>query len=113
MCSKYFQSRPLPFYVKKEANLCSSLYNGSDAAKKCEYENCKYVHDIDHYFADKPEDIGDVCPVYTTKGFCPRGLTCRFAKNHLDENRNNRKQDWYDEAKANDTVNFMTAGKKI
>lgn len=97
--------------MNREANLCSSLYNGPDAAKACSFENCKYIHDVNQYFAEKPEDIGSVCPVYTTKGFCPRGLTCRFAKNHLDENRNNIKQEWYDEATANDSVNFMTSGK--
>ncbi|XP_031617618.1 tRNA-dihydrouridine(47) synthase [NAD(P)(+)]-like, partial [Contarinia nasturtii] len=85
-----------------------TLYNGPTNAKECTYEKCKYVHDIDRYFAEKPDDIGPLCPVYSTKGFCPRGVTCRFAKNHLDENRNNCKQDWYDEAQANDSVNHMS-----
>lgn len=98
--------------MNREANLCSSLYNGPTAAKPCAFEKCKYVHDLDQYFAAKPEDIGQVCHVYSTKGFCPRGLTCRFAKNHLDENRNNLKEDWYDEAKSNDSVNHMTSGMK-
>lgn len=106
-----FQSRPLPFKVNREANLCRSLYNGPDSGEKCPYEKCKYVHDIDQYFAEKPKDIAPVCPVYSTKGFCPRGLTCRFAGNHLDEGRNNCKQDGYDEAKANDSVNFISTGK--
>lgn len=96
--------------MNREENLCRSLYNGPDAAKPCPYEKCKYVHDLDNYFAEKPEDVGLTCPVYSTRGFCPRGLTCRFAKNHLDENRNNRKEEWYDEAKANDTINYLASG---
>lgn len=100
----------MPFKVKREANLCSSVYNGLAMAKECAFEKCKYVHDLDSYMADKPEDIGPVCPVFSTKGFCPRGLTCRFAKNHLDEHRNNIKQDWYDETKASDSVNYLSSG---
>lgn len=70
------------------------------------------MHDIDRYFDEKPEDIDSTCPIYSTKGFCPRGLTCRFAKNHIDENRNNCKQDWYNEGTANDSVNYLSAGMK-
>lgn len=97
--------------MNREANLCRSLYNGPNSGEKCPYEKCKFVHDLERYFAEKPADIGLVCPVYSTKGFCPRGLTCRFAKNHVDENQNNCKQDWYDEATANDSKNYMTTGK--
>lgn len=96
--------------MNREANLCKSLYQGPDGGEKCPFEVCKFVHDVDRYFAEKPEDIAAVCPIYSTKGFCPRGLTCRFATNHIDENRNNCKQDWYDEAKSHDSVNQLTPG---
>lgn len=96
--------------MNREANLCRSVYHGPGSGEKCPYDVCKFIHDIDRYFAEKPDDIGPVCPIYTTKGFCPRGLTCRFAQNHIDDNRNNCKQDWYDEATANDSVNQLTQG---
>lgn len=84
-------------------------YNGP--GEECKREHCKFVHDLDSFLAEKPEDIGPICPIYTTKGFCSRGLTCRFASNHMDENRKNIKQDWYDETKAADSVNQMTTGE--
>lgn len=94
--------------MRKFDNLCMAFYNGPS---KCDRENCKFVHDLDQFLAEKPEDIGPVCPIYSTKGFCARGLTCRFAKHHMDENKRNLKQDWYDEAVVVDSVNQMPAGK--
>jgi tRNA-dihydrouridine synthase 3 len=41
----------------------------------------------------KPEDIGETCYIYSTKGFCHYGITCRFAKNHVDENFKNLVQE--------------------
>lgn len=33
---------------------------------------------------NKPDDIGETCYIYNVNGFCQYGVTCRFAKNHLD-----------------------------
>lgn len=96
--------------MNREANLCTSLYQGPGSGEKCLYNVCKFIHGIDRYFAEKPDDIDLVRSIYSTKGFCPRDLNCRFAKNHIDENRNNCKQDWYDEATAQDSVNQLTMG---
>lgn len=32
----------------------------------------------------KPPDIAEHCPIYSTKGFCPYGIACRFGKEHID-----------------------------
>lgn len=68
------------------------------------------MHDLDKYLAAKGDDIGPVCPIYSTKGFCSRGLTCRFGSSHIDENRNNCKAEWYDETAASDSFNQITSG---
>lgn len=100
----------MPFILKKHDNLCRSLYNGPTEKNECPFENCKFTHDIDVYLGDKFDDVGETCPIYTTRGFCSFGITCRFAKNHIDENKRNVKQDWYDAAKG-DSSNFLSSGE--
>lgn len=100
----------MPFVQKKHDNLCRSLYNGPTATNECPFENCKFLHDIDEYLSDKFEDVGDTCPIYTTRGFCSFGITCRFAKQHIDENKRNIKSDSYDEKKSGDSFNFLSSG---
>lgn len=89
--------------------MCNSFFNGP-GSKDCKFTNCKFIHDVELYLAKKPADIGPLCHVYSTKGFCARGLTCRFAKSHIDENGRNIKSDSYDESAANDSVNQITSG---
>lgn len=61
--------------------LCKVLANGLDA--KCDRENCKMSHDLKAFLDKKPADLGEKCPIYSTRGFCTFGVTCRFSKNHL------------------------------
>lgn len=68
--------------------LCRLLVDG-DADAKCDRENCKFLHDVSAYMDSKPPDLGDRCPIYSTKGFCMFGLTCRFANCHLSEDKKN------------------------
>lgn len=80
--------RPV-FRESFDDKLCRALIDGS--VKECPREDgkCKFSHDIKAYLDKKPPDIGEKCPVYSTKGFCLYGITCRFGKNHLtDENVN-------------------------
>lgn len=81
--------------------------------KKCSLENCRYVHDLQQYLADKGEDLGEKCVIFETKGFCPRGVTCRFAKSHLDEEGRNIKATHYDENKPPTTFNGITSEMQI
>lgn len=102
------QARPLPFKAKKEDNLCKAFFDGPDG-KECKFPNCKFIHDVEHYLDKKPADIGPLCHVYSTRGFCARGLTCRFAKSHIDENGKNIKSESYNESAASE-VNHISAG---
>lgn len=103
------QVRPLPFKARKEDNLCSSFFNSPDG-KDCKFTNCKFIHDVEQYLTKKPEDIGSMCHIYSTRGFCARGLTCRFAKSHIDENGKNIKSESYDASAAIESVNHITNG---
>ncbi|KAL0269137.1 UNVERIFIED_CONTAM: hypothetical protein PYX00_006964 [Menopon gallinae] len=74
--------------------LCSSLIDVPEdlpTLPKCEYNNCKYLHNLNKYLETKPPDIGDKCFTYETKGYCPRGVTCRFGKSHLTDTGRNKK----------------------
>lgn len=55
---------------------------------------------------------GDKCYIYSIKGFCPRGLTCRFASAHIDADFNNLKADFYDENASPTSFNGITSGIK-
>lgn len=71
------------------------------------------MHDIEKYLSDKPADVGNTCYIYSTKGFCPRGLTCRFAGAHIDGDLNNLKSDKYDELAPKTTLNQISFGKLL
>lgn len=105
------QSRKAAFKVLKGDNLCKSLFDGADSIIKCPFEKCKFVHDIEKYLSEKPADIPGTCYIYSTKGFCARGVTCRFAHAHLDENLNNQKSELYDPNAPKTTVNQISPGK--
>ena len=63
--------------------------------------------------ANKGEDLAQNCPVYDAKGFCPRGVTCRFAKAHLDSEGRNIKSAQYDENQPPTTFNGITSELQI
>lgn len=80
------KKRPI-FRESLDDKLCRSLIDGSE--QKCPKQVCKFSHDLAAYLDKKPPDIGEKCPVYSTKGFCSYGVTCRFSKNHLTEDNKN------------------------
>lgn len=82
------KNRPAPYKVKRESQLCNSLANG-DPTSSCSYPNCVYLHDVKKYLEEKPKDIGESCYIYSQTGHCQYGLTCRYADNHLDEEKRN------------------------
>ncbi|XP_075150165.1 dihydrouridine synthase 3 [Haematobia irritans] len=107
------QNKNRPVYKDdRTTHLCNSLINGP-TEKKCSLENCRYVHDLDQYLSSKGEDLGDKCVVFEVKGFCPRGVTCRFAKAHLDSEGNNIKASSYDENAPASTFNGITSELQI
>lgn len=83
------KKRPI-FKVKNKDQLCSNYMSVLEGQEPyCRFENCKYSHDVKAYLENKPPDIGESCYVYSTLGFCPRGATCRFSKQHIDQDFRN------------------------
>lgn len=77
-----------PVWIQSlDDKLCRSLIDGNE--KTCPKEVCKFSHDLAAYIDKKPTDIAEKCPVYSTKGFCHYGVTCRFSKIHLTEDNKN------------------------
>ncbi|XP_018788386.1 PREDICTED: tRNA-dihydrouridine(47) synthase [NAD(P)(+)]-like isoform X1 [Bactrocera latifrons] len=105
------KNRPV-FKQDSSLFLCHSLMNGPDL-EKCAHANCRYVHDLAAYLKSKPEDLGVKCPVFDAIGFCTRGVTCRFAKAHLDAEGRNIKSPHYDENKARTSMNGITSELQV
>ncbi|XP_044149401.1 tRNA-dihydrouridine(47) synthase [NAD(P)(+)]-like isoform X2 [Bufo gargarizans] len=83
------KSRPHVKYHQLEQNpLCPSIVQ--ERPSKCFYGNkCKFLHDREKYMSGKLEDIGPKCYLYETLGKCIYGISCRFAKSHLDDGYKN------------------------
>ncbi|KFB39312.1 AGAP009171-PA-like protein [Anopheles sinensis] len=86
------KARQLPFKQDDALRLCKSLLDGNvpeGEGKKCQNANCRFSHDVEKFLQLKPKDIDGKCYIYSTKGYCSFGVTCRFAGEHLDENNRN------------------------
>jgi len=83
-----------PHYKVDKVKLCLPYISMSAGSPPvCNYTNCKFSHDVKAYMDIKPQDVGTVCPIFASLGHCERGITCRFAGSHLDENLNNLKNE--------------------
>jgi tRNA-dihydrouridine synthase 3 len=73
--------RPV-FRESADDKLCRGLLDGEET--QCDRgDKCKFSHDLKAYLEKRLPDIGEKCPIYTTKGFCLYGVSCRFGKSHL------------------------------
>ena len=92
--------------------LCPTLHsNGSTGAAVCNFgAKCRYSHDIKGFLETKPDNIGDTCYMYTTYGYCPSGIACRFGAAHISsEGRNVINDDLYSpEAMSSTVVNVIS-----
>ncbi|KAG5676616.1 hypothetical protein PVAND_006436 [Polypedilum vanderplanki] len=116
------KQRPV-FREAFDDKLCRALVNGEEG--KCNREVCKFLHDIKAYLEKKPKDLGEKCPIYSTKGFCPYGISCRFGSEHVTDDFKNmnidKKQDEEDRSMSYDvqislrkkTYDFSKADKII
>ncbi|XP_058815845.1 tRNA-dihydrouridine(47) synthase [NAD(P)(+)]-like isoform X2 [Topomyia yanbarensis] len=85
------KNRQLPFKVKDDARLCKTLLDGlTTGENKCTNDRCRFSHDLERFAQLKPKDIGDSCYIYSMKGYCNFGVSCRFAGAHLDEKFTNK-----------------------
>ncbi|KAH8410085.1 hypothetical protein KR009_005839, partial [Drosophila setifemur] len=105
------QNRPV-FKDARYSHLCHSLMDGA-GGEPCSLANCRYVHDLDAFLAAKGEELGIECYVFTTKGYCPRGVSCRFSKAHMDEQGRNIKREDYDENANKTTFNGISAELQV
>lgn len=101
------------FRLPRTAGLCKSFMNGPEPEQPCAYDKCKYMHDVSAYLIAKGADIGQTCHIYSTRGFCVRGVTCRFAGGHLDAAlKNLRNEELWDATKWDlETVNSISNGE--
>lgn len=81
------KSRNCTYYQHPNEHLCSNLIDGREEGS-CQYDKCKFLHNIEEYLEKKPKDIEKTCYVYSIKGRCPRGLTCRYGNNHIQNGKN-------------------------
>ncbi|KAM4705376.1 tRNA-dihydrouridine(47) synthase [NAD(P)(+)]-like isoform 2-T2 [Rhinophrynus dorsalis] len=83
------KSRPHMKHSHFEENkLCPSITQ--ECTNKCFFgEKCKFLHDVEKYMSGKPDDIGPNCHLYETFGKCIYGVTCRFAKSHINQDFKN------------------------
>ncbi|XP_017081527.2 tRNA-dihydrouridine(47) synthase [NAD(P)(+)]-like [Drosophila eugracilis] len=105
------KNRPV-FKDERYSHLCHSLIDGT-GGQPCSLPNCRYVHDLDSFLAAKGEDLGPECYVYTTKGYCARGVSCRFAKAHTNELGRNLKREDYDEKAPPTTCNGVSSELQV
>lgn len=105
-------NRPV-FKEDVSLKLCRSVYNGPDSGV-CNFSgNCKMTHDVAKYLELKPKDISDTCYIYSTKGFCRFGVSCRFAKAHLDEKFQNLGTAPVEEVPTNEGSDFPKRTKDL
>ena len=97
---------------KQEVKLCSNIAKGVE----CQYKDkCRFSHDLKEWLDTKVTDIGAVCYIYQTHGYCPFGLSCRFSADHVEYVNNeagelvaiNKKKEGYTAHNKN-TVNSLS-----
>ncbi|KAK5646984.1 hypothetical protein RI129_005448 [Pyrocoelia pectoralis] len=104
------KSRPV-FKQDKEKELCNSLINtiAGNERSTCTKNKCFFMHDVQEYLNTKPTDIGDQCYNFITSGFCTRGITCRFGKEHItSDGFNIINEDKQKERHKTNTVNQLS-----
>lgn len=114
--NRYSQNK---LQIDKNECLCGTLKDVPEDCQnlpQCTVPKCPNLHDLKEYLKLKPPDIGNECYVYLTKGYCPRGVTCRFGKNHITEDGKNKKcQEIIDkcEKRSDSLVNFKDIQFKL
>lgn len=79
------KARPPPFKTQRELNLCPWVADQAvdEPEKKCDNNQCIFLHNRVEYLKIKPDDITDECYIFELTGRCPRGAACRMGSKHL------------------------------
>ena len=85
------KDRPPPMKFSKGDKLCPTLNNVQEGTEsvQCTFPNCAFQHDTEKYLNNKPQDAGEECHIFKTYGYCDKGLSCRFGKMHIKDNKYN------------------------
>lgn len=76
--------RPYNKQLDFHTRLCPSLVNNDGI---CTFKGeCKFLHDVNEYIQNKPEDHGPECYSFKSYGICAYGISCRFGKGHISKN---------------------------
>ncbi|XP_073973693.1 dihydrouridine synthase 3 isoform X1 [Rhodnius prolixus] len=76
------------YRLAEEGKFCSRVAD-TTCLQTCDETKCKFQHDRIKYINSKPEDLGPLCYVYSLRGHCPRGVTCRYGSSHLSSTGEN------------------------
>lgn len=86
------KDRPPPMKFDKQSKLCPTLNNIKEDETDppvCKFPNCQFQHDTKAYLESKLPDIDEKCHVFSTYGYCGSGLSCRFGKMHIKDDKFN------------------------
>ncbi|TRY63255.1 hypothetical protein TCAL_02609 [Tigriopus californicus] len=80
------KKRPPPLKFERSSRVCPILINvlPDQPWPQCDFPNCAYIHDVAKYLEGKLPDLEGPCPNFSQFGRCPRGVTCRFARQHIE-----------------------------
>lgn len=59
-------------------------------AGKCEFERCRFSHDVEAFLKQKPKDLPGQCP-FSSSARCPFGITCQFSSSHHNPDKHTLK----------------------
>ncbi|RIB12902.1 hypothetical protein C2G38_2199400 [Gigaspora rosea] len=59
------------------------LCHKTAVGENCDFDQCKYDHDLTAFLEIKEKDLGDRCVNFEKFGKCRYGYKCRFSKSHM------------------------------
>lgn len=108
------KARPKTFKDEIQNKPCPSILDVSKSdEKKCQFTNCKYIHNPLDYLKTKPQDIGEKCRLFDIRGRCPRGIACRFGSCHITPEGYNITDDNKIKQWKDDTKNTLQSSLQI
>ncbi|XP_068621482.1 tRNA-dihydrouridine(47) synthase [NAD(P)(+)]-like [Battus philenor] len=109
------KARPKTFQDDKQNKPCPSIIDIRITGEqpKCQYTNCKFIHNPLDYLKMKPKDIGEKCLLFDVRGKCPRGIACRFGSDHITPEGFNLTNESKIKEWKEDTINVLQSSLQI